>query len=175
MVGAVADLVDAGRVKLYCVDSLDAHSWSDRSIPIEERARRHATYAGWVRDVVVPWIFADCGGPVEIAVTGCSLGAYHALQAGLTRADLFPLVIGLSGNYDVVELVRLGRARRTRPTSRTRRTTCRSCTATTWTGCAAGCRWSSVSGQGAWETHPTGSLPSTRAHGSSVAGERNSL
>ncbi len=101
MVGAVADLIDAGRVKLYCVDSLDAFTWSDRSLALEERARRHATYAAWVRDVVAPWIHGDCGGPVDIAVTGCSLGAYHALQCGLTRADLFPLVIGLSGNYDV--------------------------------------------------------------------------
>ena len=29
MTGAVADLIDAGRVKLYCVDSYDAASWSN--------------------------------------------------------------------------------------------------------------------------------------------------
>ena len=34
MVSAVADLIDAGRVKLYCVDSLDAFTWSDRSDPV---------------------------------------------------------------------------------------------------------------------------------------------
>src|SRR3954462_15368962 len=39
MVGAVAGLIDGGRVKLYCVDSGDAQTWSDRSVPIEERAR----------------------------------------------------------------------------------------------------------------------------------------
>ena len=33
MVGAVADLVEAGRVKLYAVDSYDHVTWSDRSIP----------------------------------------------------------------------------------------------------------------------------------------------
>ena len=42
MVDAVEDLIEAGRVKLYCVDSFDHVSWSDRSIPLEERARRHA-------------------------------------------------------------------------------------------------------------------------------------
>ena len=31
MVGAVADLVDAGRVKLYCVDSVDDRTWSDQA------------------------------------------------------------------------------------------------------------------------------------------------
>ena len=33
MVGAVAGLIDAGRLKLYCVDSFDAASWSNAAIP----------------------------------------------------------------------------------------------------------------------------------------------
>src|SRR4249920_2099859 len=37
MVEAIADLLDAGRLKLYCVDSYDAASWSDRGLPLEER------------------------------------------------------------------------------------------------------------------------------------------
>ena len=41
MVAAVAGLLEAGRVKLYCVDSYDAASWSNQTIPLEERARRH--------------------------------------------------------------------------------------------------------------------------------------
>ena len=65
MVDAVADLLDAGRVKLYCVDSYDAASWSDRSIPLEERARRHGAYESWILDQVVPWIHGDCGGPTD--------------------------------------------------------------------------------------------------------------
>jgi esterase/lipase superfamily enzyme len=100
MVGAVADLVDGGRVKLYCVDSGDAHSWADQSLPIEERARRHGDYERWVLDQVVPWIAADCGGNAEIATLGCSLGAYHAANFTLKHAHVFPLALCLSGNYD---------------------------------------------------------------------------
>lgn len=100
MVGAVSGLVDAGRVKLYCVDSYDAVSWSDRSIPVEERARRHGAYEWWVLDRVVPWIHADCGGRVDVATTGCSLGAFHAANFALKRADVFPLALCLSGTYD---------------------------------------------------------------------------
>ena len=44
MVDAVQHLVDEGRVSLFCVDSLDGWSWSDASVPTEERARRHAAY-----------------------------------------------------------------------------------------------------------------------------------
>ena len=100
MVGAVADLVDAGRCKLYCVDSFDEQTWSDSSLPLEERARRHGAYAAWVLDTVVPWIGLDSPGAADAVVTGCSMGAYHSLQLALTRADLFPVAICQSGNYD---------------------------------------------------------------------------
>lgn len=99
MVAAVGDLIDAGRVKLYCVDSFDAGTWSAVHLPLEERARRHAAYESWILDAVVPHIRADTGDSVEIATTGCSLGAFHALNFALKRADLFPLALCLSGNY----------------------------------------------------------------------------
>jgi esterase/lipase superfamily enzyme len=100
MIGAVADLVDAGRLKVYCVDSADGHSWSDQSVPIEERARRHSRYESWIVEQVVPWMSQDCGGATEFGTLGCSLGAFHAANFALKRADLFPLALCFSGNYD---------------------------------------------------------------------------
>ncbi len=100
MVGAVADLIDAGRVKLYCVDSFDEVSWSDTSAPLEERAHRHQAYESWVTDQVAGFIGDDTPGGGDAIVTGCSMGAYHALHFALTRADLFPVAICQSGNYD---------------------------------------------------------------------------
>jgi esterase/lipase superfamily enzyme len=168
MVGAVADLIDGGRVKLYCVDSGDAQTWSDQSIPTEERARRHDGYEQWILNQVVPWIVADCGGTGDIATTGCSLGAYHAANIALRHADVFPLALCFSGNYD--------------PTS--------------WSGWGElgdstyfhnpmayvdnlhgdHLDWLRgrlnlllVVGQGAWEEHPTGSLSATRAFAARLA------
>jgi esterase/lipase superfamily enzyme len=101
MIAAVADLIDAGRVKLYCVDSYDAASWSNQAASLEERAQRHGDYESWIIDVVLPWLRADCGdAPVDIATLGCSLGAFHAANFALKRADLFPLALCFSGNYD---------------------------------------------------------------------------
>jgi len=100
MVGAVTSLLEAGRLKLYCVDSYDEQSWSDSGIPLEERAMRHGRYESWITDAVVPWIREDCGGAAEIVTLGCSLGAFHAANFALKRADLFPLAMCFSGNYD---------------------------------------------------------------------------
>jgi esterase/lipase superfamily enzyme len=100
MVDGVRWLLDAGRVKLYCVDSADAATWSDRSVSLEERARRHDEFEQWVLQQVVPWVRDDCGGPLDIITLGCSLGAYHAANIALRHADLFPLALCLSGTYD---------------------------------------------------------------------------
>ncbi len=62
MVEAVRPLLDDGRCKLYCVTSHDADSWSNRSLSIEDRARRHAEYEQWIIDSVLPFIWDDSGG-----------------------------------------------------------------------------------------------------------------
>ena len=97
---AVSDLLEAGRLKAYCVDSFDHESWSNQSIPLEERARRHGFYERWILDEVVPWIYEDCGGRQDIITLGCSLGAFHAANFALKHADRFPRALCFSGNYD---------------------------------------------------------------------------
>lgn len=100
MVEAIRPLIDAGRVKVYAVDSFDHLSWSHYALPTEERARRHGAYESWIVDHVVPTIAADSPGHQGIVTTGCSLGGYHAVNFALKRADLFPVAISLSGNFD---------------------------------------------------------------------------
>ena len=100
MVEAIHGLIDEGRAKLYCVDSFDAASWSNDTLPLEQRAQQHGRYESWILDQVVPAILQDSGGTGEILTTGISLGAFHAVNFALKRADVFPLAIGLSGNYD---------------------------------------------------------------------------
>ncbi|MDQ4039697.1 MAG: alpha/beta hydrolase-fold protein [Actinomycetota bacterium] len=100
MVEAVRDLLDAGRLKLFCIDAHDGATWSNKDIGLEERARRHQGFEAWVLDQIVPLIDADCGGRQDMGTIGVSMGAFHAILFALRRADLFPLAIGLSGNYD---------------------------------------------------------------------------
>jgi esterase/lipase superfamily enzyme len=101
MVDAVGDLIEAGRVKVYAVDSFDSGSWYRHDVPLEERAQLHGLYEDWIVNQVVPFIRDDSGGTTEIAVTGVSFGAYHAANFALRHADLFPLAICQSGVYDV--------------------------------------------------------------------------
>ncbi len=104
MIDSIAHLIDAGKVKVYCVDSFDARSWDLEGASLEERALKHGLYEEWIVGQVVPFIQADSGGATEIIVTGCSLGAFHAANFALKRADLFPLAICQSGIYDMSHL-----------------------------------------------------------------------
>jgi esterase/lipase superfamily enzyme len=160
MIEAVRDLVDDGRVKFYCVDSLDQWSWSEESISIEERARRHTIYTSWLTDQAVPWIHHDSSGS-EILAMGCSLGAYHAVHFALQRADLVPMALGMSGNYDVSTWRAWGeRGDATYFANPTDYVANLEGDHLAWLQRQVSILL--ICGQGDWETHPTGSLPSTQ-------------
>ena len=100
MLDAVRPLIEAGRVSLFCVDSMDGWTWSANDVPTEERAHRAQTYTAWLSERVLPWILDQVGGGQEVITVGVSLGAYHAVHLTFQRADVAPMAIGLSGNYD---------------------------------------------------------------------------
>ncbi len=160
MVDAVRDLVDGGRAKLYCVDSADAFSWSDRSVDIEERARRHGAYHHWLLHRLLPFVADDSAGAEPLAL-GCSMGAYHAVHLVLQRPDLVPLAIGLSGNYDVEAWRSWGEPGDTAYFANPMAYVANlHGDHLDWLRDRASVLL--VVGQGAWEVDPTGSLPSTR-------------
>ena len=109
MVTAIEPLLDAGRVKLYTIDSFDSGSWLLDHVSLEERAQRHGLFEDWLVNQVVPFVYEDCAGATEIMVAGSSFGAYHAANFALRRADLFPLAICMSGVYDITTVGDWGR------------------------------------------------------------------
>ena len=108
IVDAVGYLINDGRIKLYCVDSLDADPARTPGAPTGERALRHEVYTRWLIHHVAPHIHSDTSPGAEVITLGCVMGAYHAVHFTLQRADLAPLAIGLSGNYDVDHVARVG-------------------------------------------------------------------
>ena len=101
MIGVLSNLIEEGRLKVYCVDSFDAGTWNDESVPLEERARRHNAVRGLDPEpggAVHPRRLRAASGDHR---DGCSFGAYHAANFALKRADIFPVAICQSGVYDI--------------------------------------------------------------------------
>ena len=100
MIGAIAGFIDAGKIKLFCVDSVDEESWYNFAVSPAERNARHEAYGKYILDEVVPFVRDSCRSPRgRIMANGCSMGAYHALNFFFKRPDVFEGTIALSGLY----------------------------------------------------------------------------
>jgi esterase/lipase superfamily enzyme len=100
LIEAAALLVDAGRVKLYCPDGIDAESWYNHGIHPADRVKTHMAYENVIVHEVFEHARADTGRG-RVAVAGCSFGGYHAMNVALRHPDQVSHVISMSGAFDV--------------------------------------------------------------------------
>lgn len=101
MIDAVARHIEAGRVKLFCANSINNDSWYADAHP-RHRSYKQAMYDRYVSEEVVPFIRNHCRTPdIAITTTGASFGAYHAANTLLKHPDVFKRCIAQSGVYDL--------------------------------------------------------------------------
>jgi len=109
MVSALAGKIDAGRLQLFCVDSVNSESWYDRRLPPRLRVARHAQFESYVLNEVVPLVREVNGGSGsgggsgggQLIAAGCSFGGYHAVNLALRRPEIFSGFVSLSGAFDL--------------------------------------------------------------------------
>lgn len=100
MVEALAPLLEAGRLKLYCPESNVAEAWTQRESDPAWRIGRHAAYERFVLETLVPAIRAECRSPeMPLAVAGASLGAFYAANFALKYPETFRWSLCMSGRY----------------------------------------------------------------------------
>lgn len=100
MVDALAGLIDAGRVRLFCVDSADDASWYAGYAPADYRLTSLGGYFDLVENELAQLVrnkAPDAGAPI---VVGAGLGALNATIAMLRKPSLYGGLLALSGTYD---------------------------------------------------------------------------
>ena len=97
MVEACKDFIDAGKIQLYTVDSIDFQSWANWNIPPGERAKRHNEFDRYIISEVVPFIQSHNPYESKYLTTGCSMGGYHCTNFFFRHPDCFDTVIAISG------------------------------------------------------------------------------
>jgi esterase/lipase superfamily enzyme len=103
MVKALAPLLEAGRIKLFSVDSVAGRVLLSGK-GAHEVARMQAQYDAFVYHEVVPAIRQDCRTPdAEIIVTGPSIGAFNALSMICRHPDVVSTAVCMSGTYDITK------------------------------------------------------------------------
>jgi esterase/lipase superfamily enzyme len=100
MVEACSPFVEAGKILLVAVDSVDRQSWLNYEAHPADRARRHNEYDRYIVEEVVPFVRAR-GHRKRFLSTGCSMGGYHSANFFFRHPDLFDALIALSGVYQL--------------------------------------------------------------------------
>jgi len=102
MIDALAHHIDSGRVKLFCVATVNHESWYNKQAHPRHRSYMQAMYDAYLAFEVAPFVQDHCQTQgIAITTTGSSLGAYHAANTLLKHPDRFRRCLALSGVYDI--------------------------------------------------------------------------
>ena len=102
MIEALAPLINAGKMKLYCPESNVAETLTRKEEDPAWRISRYTAYERFILDTLVPYIRQDCHAPsIRMATVGASLGGLYAVNMALKHPDVFWWGMGLSGRYEI--------------------------------------------------------------------------
>jgi esterase/lipase superfamily enzyme len=102
MLEALGRHVEEGRVKLFCVSSVNNESWYNQGAHPRHRSYMQAMYDSYVAEEVAPFIHDHCQtAGIAVTTAGASFGAYHAANSLFKHPDLFRRCLALSGVYDL--------------------------------------------------------------------------
>lgn len=100
LIDSIKHLVEAGRLRCYSINSINAQSWLNSEIEPRQKAIRHQEFNRYVKDEVVPYIKNQIGN-AGIYTFGVSFGALHAMNTLLRNPELYVGTLSMSGVYDL--------------------------------------------------------------------------
>ena len=101
MLDVLAPLIDAGRIKVFSINSINAESWLNKDMIPKHKAIRHNDFNHYVRHEVLPYIKAKTSPETPIITSGASLGALHAANLYFKYPFEIDGCIAMSGVYDL--------------------------------------------------------------------------
>ena len=105
MIEAAAPRIEAGEIKIYCPDGLDAEHWYNGAVPPAERVRNYIAFQRLIFEEVIERAREETGAE-KVALAGCGFGAYHALNLAMRRPDRVGYLLCLSGAFDIRPFLR---------------------------------------------------------------------
>lgn len=100
MIDAVRGMVEAGKVKIFSVDSIDADSWYGKHLHPAHRVKNYRLYDRFLHHELVPQILEECRVD-RIAVAGCSFGGFHGASYAFRHPDKVAFLMSMSGAFDL--------------------------------------------------------------------------
>jgi esterase/lipase superfamily enzyme len=96
--------LDQGLVQLFCVDSIDKHSWYNRSIHPADKVKNHIWYDKMILEEIVGHITHNSGFS-KVAVSGASFGGYHAANFAFKHPEVVSHLFSMSGAFSITNFM----------------------------------------------------------------------
>lgn len=106
LIDSLAPLIDAGKCKVFSINSINRESWLNDHMHPNDKGIRHRQFNEYVFEEVLPFIRNSTSWETPIIACGASFGALHAANLFLRRPDAINGVIGLSGDYELSHYTR---------------------------------------------------------------------
>jgi esterase/lipase superfamily enzyme len=101
LIDALSGVLEAGKVKVYSINSINSESWLNSNIHPRHKAMRHVQFNEYVYEEVLPFIRKQTSEDTAIYTSGASMGALHSANLFFKRPDLIQGVIAMSGDYNL--------------------------------------------------------------------------
>ncbi len=103
LIDALQPLIDAGKMRVFSVNSINNDSWLNNHKSGEEKVDQHQKFNDYIFQEVIPFIKTNTSQETPIVISGASFGALHSMNLYLKRPDLIDGVVAMSGVYDLTE------------------------------------------------------------------------
>jgi len=101
LISALEPFIDAGKVKVFSINSINSEAWLNNRMHPRHKAIRHQQFNSYVENEVIPFINMHTSNETPVYTSGASLGALHAANLFFRRPDLIDGTIAMSGVYDL--------------------------------------------------------------------------
>lgn len=100
VIDAISGQLEAGKIKVYCPDTIDYESWYNYDIDPASRVNKHLQYQQTILKDVVEFARYELN-KKQVGVVGFEFGAYHATNFAFKYPDFVSSLICLGGTYDI--------------------------------------------------------------------------
>lgn len=102
MIAHLHPLIDAGRAKVYSVDSVAGKALAEGRGSVDYQLALFNRFHETIAREVIPAIHSDLGGaPIPVVVAGASIGAFNALAITCRYPELVGAAVCMSGTYAI--------------------------------------------------------------------------
>jgi esterase/lipase superfamily enzyme len=104
LIDSAANLIEEGKVTIFCPDGIDSLSWYNKSIHPADRVKTHIAYENVIISDVIPFA-KERTNRTKVALAGCSFGGYHALNLAFRHPGIVGYLLSLSGAFNIKQFL----------------------------------------------------------------------